>query len=137
MKVILSRMYGKDETKGLLMVIDSTVVEYFFKTLEPPNNGNIPFMSCINEGTYWMIKYHSPTKNEWVFLILDVPGREGVEMHVGNFAVGKKTDTDGCILPGMSFVDLNGDGTLDVADSKKAMDKLMSILPNKIKLIIC
>jgi len=135
MKLIISRTYNPNETKGCMMVLDGSVLLFNCKCLELPSNGNLVDVSCINEGAYDTIKYNSPTKG-MVFLLQNVPGRDGIEIHVGNYAVGKKVDTDGCILPGMAFVDINDDGNLDVSDSKIALGKLMAILPDKFKTVI-
>jgi len=45
-------------------------------------------------------------------------------------------DIEGCIMPGLRFIDINLDGNLDVADSVKAMNVLRAILPDKFKLTI-
>ena len=132
MKLIISRTYNPNETKDCIIVLDGSVFLFNCKGLELPSNGNQVNVSCINEGVYDTIKYNSPTKG-MVFLLQNVPGREGIEIHVGNYATGKRVDTDGCILPGMAFEDIDGDGTLDVIKSKMAMDKLMAILPDKFK----
>jgi hypothetical protein len=71
-----------------------------------------------------------------VFWIKDVPGRDGILLHIGNFAAGKKLDTEGCILPGMYFSDINDDGNIDVTGSTTAMNKLLKYLPNEFDLII-
>jgi len=98
----------------------------------PVNAQNV---TCIPEGTYLVEKITSPTKGR-CFLLQDVPGRTMVEIHIGNFATGIKVDTEGCILPGMRFADINFDGNLDVQDSTKAMNKLLEILPQSFDLHI-
>ena len=49
---------------------------------------------------------------------------------------GKAPDTQGCILVGLRFEDINNDSYLDVVDSTKAMDAMRAILPDKFQLII-
>jgi hypothetical protein len=135
MKCVISRSYGPSETKGYFAIFDGSVLDYHCFTLELPNNGNLPFVSCIPEGVYYMVKYNHPEKG-WIFLIQGVRGREGVELHAGNFATGKKIDTEGCILPGLAFQDIDGNGTLDIIESKIALGKIMGYLPDTTKLYV-
>ena len=136
MKVIISRTYNPNETLSCLLVLDGKMVVFTCKAIELPSNGNQHDVSCIPEGMYWVIKTKS-SNGENVFLLLDVPDRDGIEMHAGNFATGKKIDTDGCILPGIGFEDIDGNGTMDVFDSKRTMERLWDTLPDKFILIIC
>jgi hypothetical protein len=135
MKMIMSRSYEPNETRSTLFVVDGEHKYFEGKALELPNKGNQNNISCINEGVYDVEKYNSPTKG-LCFLIKNVQGRSNVEMHVGNFATGKKIDTLGCILPGMRFIDIDGNGELDVADSALAMTTLLDIMPDSFKLYI-
>jgi len=108
------------------------------KTLELPNNGNQKGVSCIREGFYEVVKCDSPSKGE-CFKVLNVPGRSDILIHRGNFAASKpggKVDTQGCILPGTYFTDLNGDNFLDIAESTRAMSRLLLTLPGKFTLYI-
>ncbi len=72
-------------------------------TCEPPWADNQPNISCIPTGTYQCIWHRSP-KYGWVYLVTGVPGRGHILIHPGNFggnrALGLKTHTHGCILPG-------------------------------------
>jgi hypothetical protein len=100
-----------------------------------PNLGNKQRISCILEGVYKVTKIVSPTKGK-CFLLHNVLNRTAVEIHIGNYATGKKVDTEGCILPGMRFADANGDGELDVVESTIAMNHLLTILPDTFELTI-
>jgi hypothetical protein len=135
MKCIISRSYNKSETLGAFMIMEGERPVYSCKCIELPDNGNQVNTSCIPEGTYNVEKITHQTKGR-CFRVLDVPGRTGILIHRGNYATGSHVDTLGCILPGQYFVDLNSDGTLDVAESTKAMEKLLEILPEKFKLYI-
>ena len=132
MKVVISRTYGKFETRGSLFVLDGHDLLFRCKTLELPNLGNQRFVSCIPEGTYDVEAYVSPKRGK-VFHVLNVPGRDAILIHKGNYT----SDTEGCIIPGTYFEDLNEDSKIDVAESTKAMDMLIQLLPEKFKLIIC
>lgn len=137
---VLSRDYGVKSTLGCWYVFEGNKSIFNCVTIElpvfvVPMRLNSHKIDCILPGVYDMIKTISPTKG-LVFLLLNVPGRTAVEVHIGNFATGKKVDTEGCILPGMRLEDINHDGDLDVADSTGAMETLLAILPDKSKLHI-
>lgn len=135
MKVVLSRFYGTNCTKGLWQILEGDDLLFSCKTIELPYRNNLTDISCITEGIYDVIKYDSPTKGK-CFRLLSVTGRTDILVHKGNYVAGGKIDSKGCILPGLRFTDLNGDGFIDVADSTKAMDKLLLLLPNRFKLYI-
>jgi hypothetical protein len=135
MKVQIKRMYGELETLGDLQVLVENFIKFECKTIELPDKDNQHNISCIPEGDYTVTKIVSPSKGK-CFLLHDVPNRSAVEIHIGNYAAGKKVDTEGCILPGLYFADRNNDGIIDVADSTKAMIKLLEILPDKFELSI-
>ena len=135
MIAILSRTYTPFFTKGILLAIDDAHVIFHCVTLELPDNGNQKNVSCIPEGRYWCEKIISPTKGK-CFLLKKVPGRSAIEIHVGNYAAGLKPDTQGCILPGKRFDDINEDGYIDVQSSGDTMKSLLSFLPNKFEILI-
>ena len=130
MKTIISRVYNKNETQGAIYIFNGIKLIFQCVCLELPDNGNQKFVSCILEGMYWMEKIKRTNGNN-AFLLLHVPGRDNILVHVGNYAAGKHVDTEGCILPGAYFVDINNDGNLDVAESGKTFEKLWNILPDK------
>ena len=74
-------------------------------TLELPWKNNERRVSCIPAGTYRFHRRFSPKHNCEVFEVLDVPGRDDIEIHVGNFA----HDSLGCILVGTAFATINGE----------------------------
>ena len=135
MNAILSRTKSERETRGCFYVFDGDRSILNVKTLELPDKGNAQNVSCIPEGKYLVKRISSPTRGI-VFHVLDVPGRTAILIHVGNYAAGKDIDTEGCILPGLRFVDINGDGNLDIAGSRKAMDMLLATLPYEFTLYI-
>jgi len=135
MKAILSRGYYKNETLGMLMIMEGEHPMFSCKTIELPDNGNQRNTSCIPEGAYVVQKHNSPTKGE-CFHVLDVPGRTDILIHVGNYAAGHRIDTMGCILPGAGFQDINNDGNIDVFNSRVTMDRLLEILPENFTLHI-
>lgn len=139
-KLIINRDYQDAETLGHAMVIDDDKKVFKFKTIElplhtPQGQSNVPSTNCIPEGTYRVTRIWSPTKGN-CFQIHDVEGRTAILIHKGNYATGKKVDTQGCILVGSKFADINNDGELDVIESTITMDKLLSLMPNEFVLTI-
>lgn len=140
MNLVLSRTYRPLVTTGCLFVFDGDRAVLNVKTLELPDKGNAPRISCVAAGEYWCRKVKSPSKNKqvggWVYLLEGVPNRSAVLIHIGNYATGIKVDTEGCILVGLRHLDMNADGEIDIADSTVAMKMLLSLLPERFKLII-
>jgi hypothetical protein len=67
--------------------------------------------------------YESPTRGR-CFHVKDVPGRDSILIHAGNY----NKDTKGCILPGIYYDDINDDGLIDVAESKAALNRMVNLL---------
>jgi len=93
-------------------------------TLELPWLDNKPFISCIPAKIYKCKVIIRPNGDEAI-LIMNVPDRENILEHYGNFTI----DIEGCVLVGETHVDINGDGIMDVTNSKKTMAKLLGYLP--------
>lgn len=90
-RITSSMVHG---TRGV-MVIDR---QPLCVTLELPWRMNEQSRSCICVGDYLCESYESARYRD-TYLVLGVHGREGILFHPGNYLL----DTDGCILPGMSF----------------------------------
>ena len=101
-------------------------------TLELPDKGNKPDISCIPAGTYKAFKRQSP-KNGLVYELRNVPGRLFIQGHAGNYT----SDIQGCILHGDSIKFLNSDSVPDVANSRKTLDTLLAMLPQEFEVTIC
>jgi len=139
-KFIISRDYEEKETLGSGIIFNGANNMFEFKTIELPLftiplKPNNPMTNCIPEGKYDVTKIYSPTKGQ-CFMVHDVPGRTAILIHKGNFATGIKIDTEGCILVGSDWKDINSDGNIDVIESTKTLSKLLQILPDKFKLTI-
>ena len=139
-RFVVYRDYEELQTLGRALILADDDAVLKFNTIElplysDPNRTNIPNTNCIPEGTYSVTRIWSPTKGK-CFLVHDVPGRTAILIHKGNYASGKKVDTQGCILVGNAFSDINKDGNLDVINSGDTLDKLVEIMPTKFKLII-
>jgi len=133
--MIINRYYGKNQTIGHLIYKD-------FKcfTIELPWLNNQSRISCIPEGEYTVIKHVSPKFGSCLW-IQNVPDRSEILMHVGNYAgslnpATGKSDLLGCIAPGLLLADINNDDTLDISQSKPAMDRILSLVPETFKLKI-
>lgn len=138
MKAVLSRKYENSLTRGRLVVFDGEKVRLQILTLELPWNGNQRRVSCIPEGRYEVHKIYSPKFGN-CFHLQDVPDRDGILIHKGNYASllsDYPNDTSGCILPGMAFEDINSDGQVDIIQSTHALKSLLNIMPNEFMLHI-
>ena len=76
--------------------------------------------TAIPYGRYEVIISYSNRFKKYLPLLVNVPGYDGIRIHVGNY----HTDTDGCLLPGIYDPKLPD----FVGKSKVTFDKLMSIL---------
>lgn len=98
---------GDDGTFGLIKT-DSGFSCY---SGELPWRGNAIGISCIPAGVYVVQRFNSPKHGE-CYLITDVPGRTVTEIHKGNFcgdiSKGRKSDVEGCVLPGNALGDIAG-----------------------------
>lgn len=125
-RLIIDRKFYPDCTTGRVRFGN-----FHCHSLELPWRNNINDISCIPNGIYPCRKIISPNHGE-CFEILEVPFRTLVRGHIGNFI----KSTLGCVLFGDSIKDFNNDGILDVTNSGKTFDKLMSVLPEEFVLEI-
>jgi hypothetical protein len=101
---------------------------FSYKILELPWKENKRRISCIPEGEYVVMKMLPAPKRPYVyFYIKNVPNRDSILMHPGNFT----SQILGCQLPGERFVDLNKDGLPDIANTTATLKKLADLLPDK------
>lgn len=98
-------------------------------TLEKPWRDNKRYISCIPAGLYKCVK-HSGIKFKNVWILLDVPDRDTILIHNGNFI----TDTDGCILVGQNFGLFKG--LPMITNSVPTLNQLRSFLPDQFNLKI-
>lgn len=134
-RVIIIRNYLIDQTPGRLLVYNALDPLYICYTLELPFLNNKTNISCIPAGTYQVNKVDKPPRGKH-FRLISVPGRSGILIHAGNYASGKSPDTFGCILPGRSLEDINGDYHIDVTASRQVLSELWSLLPDDFVLTI-
>ncbi len=107
--------------------------------VELPPNDNKPDISCIPTGTYIARWLWSPKHGRFLFHLINVPGRDVIEIHSANLAgdvsKGYVSQLLGCIAPGQKIAEfLHGvppAGELDqmgVTDSKDTLDALHHLL---------
>lgn len=107
----LDRGLSTDQgTPGVLSTLGFSVL-----TLELPWRDNATNVSSIPAGDYpieFVKARRSFSGFRWLYWVKDVPGRSGILIHVGNFAgdraLGLRTDSWGCILPGLRMGALGG-----------------------------
>jgi hypothetical protein len=109
----------RDDVRTLGAMFDGE--ERVAETLELPWRDNQRGVSCIPEGTYECKLAWSPSRKYNVYWLQDVPGRQDVQIHVGNFP----KDIRGCILVGTTR------GKNCVNSSKKAFAKFMERMGGK------
>lgn len=126
-----SRKYCPKQTTSHFSLFDEDEMIFDCKILEPEWKRNKKNISCIPEGWYDVVPHVSPQYGNCL-LIKNAPNRSLILFHWGNF----RTNTEGCLLTGNNFKDINGDGLKDVTISKKTFDKLMKIAPNGFRLRI-
>ena len=119
------------QTLGNGFVYNGITKLFEFKLLELPWLNNQRRISCIPKDIYDVEKFNSPAFGN-VFLYNDVPDRDMIEMHPGNYV----SDILGCQLPGEGFTDINQDGLLDVTSSRKTLEILWDLMPDEFKIEI-
>lgn len=123
MQAVLTRIKSNDiQTLGCLDLYDGIHRVFSCKTLELPDLNNQPQKSRIPEGDYSVVYRKSPSQGD-SYHVQDVPGREWILIHKGNFYF----DILGCILVGQAFSDVNEDGEMDVTSSLHTLTQLLGI----------
>lgn len=82
--------------------VNENIADLVFATLELPWKGNQKGVSCVPAGTYPVQYAWSDRWNRLMPHVLDVPFRDLIELHIGNFP----RDTDGCVLVGSVATDI-------------------------------
>lgn len=129
-QAFLLRQAESDEgTFGTLRVYESGALLFSCFTGELPNRDNRQGLSRIPMGSYKCQPWHSK-KYPNHYNVMDVPGREAILIHTGNFCgdrtLGYKTNVLGCILVGRALGTIQGQKA--VLGSKLAMNDLRGVL---------
>lgn len=99
-KLKLTRFFSGKATMGVLTSPD--LPKKLF-TLELPDQGNAPMISCIPAGVYNFVPHgwnDEPVKFSRVWRLENVQGRSNILIHWGNYL----RNTDGCILAGIGSI---------------------------------
>jgi len=99
-------------------------------SLELPWMDNQRKVSCIPAGVYKMIEHVSP-KFGPCYWIQGVPNRSEILIHPANHV----RQLLGCIAPGLGRSDFDGDGQIDVINSRAAMEKLLEMNFTEIEIV--
>jgi len=95
MNIIIKRFVVKNECTIGRLSIEQEPCCY---TIERPWANNMPFVSCIPEGIYKMVRYDSPSFGPNSWLVDQVLDRTHILFHVANVA----DDVSGCVGLGFS-----------------------------------
>ena len=106
-------------------MMNRAIVKHCF-TLELPWKDNMRYVSCIPPGNYYLHKDGN------VLRIMDVLGRDGIQIHSGNY----HKEIHGCILVGKELADMDNDGYRDVTISNDTMDDMFKNLDPSIQYLI-
>lgn len=131
-RMILHRLQKLDDrTLGRLIVFDDINIVASFATLELPFLDNQRNISSIVGGYYEVLPRNSARFGDHLH-VLDVPNRSWILFHIGNYP----RNTDGCILIGLGFADIDNDGKMEVASSRIAMQQLTKLITDRAELLI-
>lgn len=107
------------ETLGELTILKGGEEVFRCKTLELPWKDNKVSISCIPKGVYNVTPYSSTAYPD-TYEVMQVPGRTYILIHWGNYY----TNTEGCILVGKEYADINSDGEIDITSSRDTVKAL-------------
>lgn len=131
MKIQIIRLYqtpigDPKQTEGVLYLIKDNKIIFECKTLELPWLNNKRRVSCIPAVKCKAVKHVSPKFGNCLW-IKNVPNRSEILIHPANYV----QQLLGCIALGNKHIDINRDGLIDVADSKKTVNKLLNLIEGK------
>lgn len=129
---LFRRVYMEDRTLGDIIVLKDNRHVYECKALELPWRDNKPRISCIPAGRYRMEWRWSPRANRNLWWLENVPGRMAIQWHAANWP----KELLGCIAPCTHFADLDGDGIVDGANTRKALAALEQALDGAIPVTV-
>jgi hypothetical protein len=93
-------------------------------TLELGDLNNQKDISCIPCGEYickWTLSHRLGI---YTYEVTNVPFRTGIRIHAAN----RYDQLKGCIAPGNGFADINGDGQLDVLNSRRTLARFEDLM---------
>lgn len=105
-------------TWGVAEVWHGPICVFRCHTIELPWRDNESMVSCIPAGRYPMAFTMSNRFKKKLWEVKNVKGRAGIRIHSAN----KASELQGCIALGMTRVDVDRDGVMDIGRSRGAMD---------------
>ena len=131
-KATLLRPYHEEvQTLGTFIAFNDDREEFNCKTLELPDLNNAKYISRIPSGIYCVQKRYSKTFG-YHYHVKDVIGRTVILFHAGN----SYHQTEGCILVGSDYYDIDNDGNLDVTNSVRTLGKMLAFCGDEFELRI-
>lgn len=127
-RILVQRFWQEDDkqTFGSIDILNArNGIVLSGYVIEPPDKNNANNISRIPEGEYKAEFRTSPKYGKHIH-ILDVHSRSFILIHAGNYY----TNTEGCLIVGYDFADINHDGLNDVTRSKNFLKDMLSLLPN-------
>ena len=121
-KIDIFRQNNVGCLSGYISIMDE-IIGY---TVERPDVDNINDISAIPAGTY-SAHIRNDGKLKWRLELENVPERENVQIHVGNYinVIDDKTGFERCSIKGCIIIgEKLGDDLCSVFNSKKALNKL-------------
>ena len=128
----LIRTYHSTHTQGMLSALDEYGnILFHCVTLELPWRDNQKGTSCIPEGAY-QVQHRTSPKHGDHYQVLDVPGRELILFHPGNYV----WQLLGCILPGSAYKQLDADGIPDIMNTRATLNAMLAAIGPRFQLNI-
>ena len=110
-------------TIGKLQIFDEqNNLAFECHTMELAFKENHSLTSCIPSGIY-QVKLHESPKFGICYKVQNVPNREHILFHIGNYP----TDTHGCVLVGTRFTFSSILNKSSIQDSRNAFNGLMAL----------
>lgn len=122
MKIVKIRRKQQDENQSLGFIEvtgEKNEPIYADISLERGWRNNERNVSCIPKGMYTLKKEFSPKFTEMLWEIYGVEGRSECKIHPAN----RWKELNGCMAPGISVKDIDGDGYLDVTSSRASLER--------------
>lgn len=126
-------------TFGLLLWCPANAAALRLVTLELPDRDNQPNRSRIPAGRYRCLWQRTHSKG-MRYCLQGVPGRSGILIHAGNWAgdveKGLRSDTQGCILLGLTAGPIKGQPAIQ--NSRRALAAFEALMQREpFDLVIC
>ena len=117
---------GNKETlgHGTLFLDDKPMFD--FCSLERPNLHNQKNISSIPAGIYHASKERRNSNNNKCILLYGTEPRTSILIHSGNYY----DHTEGCILIGSRFKDIDANGIYDIVESNQTVNTLFDLIPD-------